>query len=120
LAHKLKKDADELTLQLTRSPDILATVAALPDGPFTVGFAAETQDLERYALAKLANKGLDMLAANLVGGQDSGFDSVYNQLRVFWPGGKLDLGRDSKIHLAERLVAVIAERLKKDGKGDTG
>lgn len=111
MAHKLKKQDDELTLRLQRSPDILAAVAALPQAPFTLGFAAETENLESNARAKLLNKRLDMLAANPVGQPGAGFDSENNALRVFWRDGALDLGRDSKIRLAERLVELLAERL---------
>ena len=110
-ANKLKKTAAELTLTLQRCPDIVATVAGLEDGPFTLGFAAETDQLREHALAKLENKGLDLLAANPVGGSDSGFDSEYNKLTVFWRGGELELGRDTKIKLARALVQIVAERL---------
>ena len=111
MAHKLKKQDDELLLHLQRSPDILAEVAALPQAPFTLGFAAETENLESNARAKLVNKRLDMLAANPVGQPGLGFDSDNNALRVFWREGALDLGRDSKIRLAERLIELLAGRL---------
>ncbi len=67
--HKIKKHAQRLELKLTRAPDTLRSVAALapPERPFTVGFAAETENLEAHALAKLEDKRLDMIAANLVG-----------------------------------------------------
>lgn len=111
MAHKLKKQDDELLLQLQRSPDILAAVAALPQAPFTLGFAAETENLDSNARSKLVNKRLDMLAANPVGQPGVGFDSDNNALRVFWREGTLDLGRDSKIRLAERLIELLAGRL---------
>src|SRR5690606_2930290 len=66
---KIKKDAETLTLALERTEDILQAVAMQPRPPFTVGFAAETHDLERYARDKLARKKLDMIAANWVGGE---------------------------------------------------
>ena len=113
LAHKLKKQAAELTLSLRRNPDIVAAVAALEQRPYTVGFAAETDNLVDNARAKLLNKRLDLLAANPVGGVDSGFDSEYNKLSVFWRDGALELGRDSKIQLAQRLIAIIAERMQR-------
>jgi phosphopantothenoylcysteine decarboxylase/phosphopantothenate--cysteine ligase len=111
LLHKLKKDASRLTWEMERNVDILASVAALDDAPFTVGFAAETENLRANALGKLQRKHLDMIAANPVGGADSGFDSADNRVTLFWPGGELDLGQDSKQALANRLVAVIAERV---------
>ena len=66
---------DGITLELVLNPDILAEVAARTPRPFVVGFAAETDDMERYARGKLERKKLDMIAANHVGAQDCGFDS---------------------------------------------
>jgi phosphopantothenoylcysteine decarboxylase/phosphopantothenate--cysteine ligase len=111
MTRKLKKTDAQLTLQLQRCPDILAAVAALADGPFTLGFAAETENLATNARAKLINKRLDMLAANPVGQPGAGFDGDNNALRVFWRDGALDLGRDSKMRLAERLIKLLAETL---------
>ncbi|MCP1319227.1 bifunctional phosphopantothenoylcysteine decarboxylase/phosphopantothenate--cysteine ligase CoaBC [Halomonas sp. 707B3] len=86
--HKLKKtdDRDTLTLTLVKNPDIIADVAALPKGqrPFVVGFAAETQDIERYAQDKLARKGLDMIVANDVSQQGLGFGSDDNAALLLW------------------------------------
>jgi phosphopantothenoylcysteine decarboxylase/phosphopantothenate--cysteine ligase len=109
--HKIKKTSDnlELALQLTRTPDILATVAAGTPRPFVVGFAAETQDVERNALRKLEGKNLDMIAANQVG-EGLAFDCDDNALTVYWKGGKQDLARAPKCTLAAALVEVIAER----------
>jgi phosphopantothenoylcysteine decarboxylase/phosphopantothenate--cysteine ligase len=87
-AGKLKKDADTLTLELVRNPDILAAVAALPRRPFTVGFAAETDSVEALcAGASCKAKGLDMIAANQVGAGAGGFEADDNALLVLWPGG---------------------------------
>jgi phosphopantothenoylcysteine decarboxylase/phosphopantothenate--cysteine ligase len=106
---KIKKTSDALTLSLSRTTDILATVAARAPRPFVVGFAAETQNVERNALAKLEGKRLDMIAANQVG-DNLAFDCEDNALAVYWPGGKQDLGRGPKRRLAAALVALIAER----------
>lgn len=108
--HKIKKQADTLTLELVRNPDILAEVAASQPRPFTVGFAAETERLAEHAAAKLHAKGLDMIAANLVG-PGRGFDSERNALHVLWPGGERDLGEGDKSALAAALIALIAQRL---------
>jgi phosphopantothenoylcysteine decarboxylase/phosphopantothenate--cysteine ligase len=108
--HKLKKDRAETTLRLEPTPDILATVAARPKPPFTVGFAAETENLEAYAQDKLKRKKLDMIAANPVNLPGLGFDSPRNWLKLFWPGGGLELPPGEKTDLARRLVQVIAER----------
>lgn len=104
---KLKKVADTLTLELVRAPDILAEVAALRPRPFVVGFAAETEQLEAHARAKLERKALDLIAANLVGDQ-SGFDRDDNALLLLWPGGQATLAQDSKLALARQLVSHIA------------
>jgi phosphopantothenoylcysteine decarboxylase/phosphopantothenate--cysteine ligase len=107
--HKIKKTSEELVLQLSRTPDILKTVAAGSPRPFVVGFAAETQNVERNALAKLEGKKLDMIAANQVG-EGLAFDCDDNALTVYWPGGKRELERAPKCRLAYALVDVIIER----------
>jgi phosphopantothenoylcysteine decarboxylase/phosphopantothenate--cysteine ligase len=132
---KIKKQAEQTTLTLQKTKDILADVAQLADRPFTVGFAAETHDLEQYARDKLVRKKLDMIAANWVGqipptppfskGGDSsepptspplekgdlgGFDSDQNALQVFWKNGQKNLAMTDKNHLAGQLISLIAER----------
>jgi phosphopantothenoylcysteine decarboxylase/phosphopantothenate--cysteine ligase len=108
---KIKRSAAEMELSLVRSPDTLASIAALPRAPFTVGFAAETHDVATHARDKLERKRIDMIAANQVG-RDCGFDRETNELTVFWPGGELALGEGTKGQLARRLVEVIAERYR--------
>lgn len=111
-AQKIKKQGETMLIALEKNPDILAAVADLSGNarPFTVGFAAETQDLERYAQDKLRRKNLDMIAANLVGQTGSGFDSDLNALHVFWPDGQQQLPQTSKQQLAEQLIALIAAK----------
>ena len=110
--HKIKKrDGADLTLSLAENPDILGTLAAQTVRPFLVGFAAETHDVERYARDKLARKGLDMIAANQVGG-GLGFEAADNALTLYGPDGAIDLPRASKTELARQLVAKIAERYR--------
>ncbi|MGP9767721.1 bifunctional phosphopantothenoylcysteine decarboxylase/phosphopantothenate--cysteine ligase CoaBC [Halomonas sp. AOP13-D3-9] len=86
--HKIKKqdDSDTLTLTLIKNPDIIASIAALPAGqrPLVVGFAAETQELERYARDKLQRKGLDMIVANDVSQAGLGFGSEQNAALLLW------------------------------------
>jgi phosphopantothenoylcysteine decarboxylase/phosphopantothenate--cysteine ligase len=106
---KLKKTAATLSLELTRNPDILADVAALPEPPFTVGFAAETQAIISNARDKLRVKKLDMIAANAVG-QQQGFNCEDNALHVIWAQGEQQLALTGKVKLARQLVAIIAER----------
>ncbi|CAN5344790.1 bifunctional phosphopantothenoylcysteine decarboxylase/phosphopantothenate--cysteine ligase CoaBC [soil metagenome] len=110
---KIKKTDPEIELRLTRAPDILAEIAARADAPFTVGFAAETRDVERNARAKLEHKQLDMIAANQVG-EGLGFDSDENALTVYWPGGARELPRAPKRELAQALVEIIARRYAAD------
>lgn len=107
---KIKKTQETLTLNLERNPDILASVAALEEGPFTVGFAAETQQVLEYAESKRRRKGLDMIAANQVGVPGQGFESDQNALHVLWEGGEKALPLADKTRLAQELVALIAER----------
>jgi len=107
--HKIKKDHAEMSIELTRTPDILASVAKQEDGPFTVGFAAETEDLRKYARAKLARKGLDMIIANQVG-ESRGFDSDNNTVDVYWEGGDQSFPTSAKTRLAVDLIRLIAER----------
>jgi phosphopantothenoylcysteine decarboxylase/phosphopantothenate--cysteine ligase len=107
---KLKKDSEHLSLALVRNPDILAQVAALPEPPFTVGFAAETDRVEAYAAGKLAAKRLSMIAANRVGEGPGGFESDENALICLWPGGRRELPMMSKPALASALTELIEER----------
>jgi len=111
-AHKVKKRGEDLSLTLVPTVDILAAVAKLAQRPFTVGFAAETENLESYARQKLETKRLDLIAANLVGVPGSGFESDDNELTVYWSSGGTALGKASKQMLAHRLIAVIAERFR--------
>lgn len=111
--HKLKKGTDgELdSVDLKRNPDIVADVAAMKkQRPFTVGFAAETRDLEKHASGKLKNKNLDLIAANLVG-HNRGFDQDDNEILLISADGSTELGADSKQQLANRLIDEIARRL---------
>jgi phosphopantothenoylcysteine decarboxylase/phosphopantothenate--cysteine ligase len=107
---KIKKSDAIMSLQLVLNADILAAVSALEQRPFCVGFAAETQDLEKYALDKMKQKNLDMIAANRVGGSTSGFDADFNQLEVFWPDGRQTIAHAGKPEVAKQLIDLIAER----------
>ena len=121
---KIKKKAEDLSLLLQKNPDILAEVASLPRAPFTVGFAAETENLLDNARMKLQNKKLDMIAANQVG-EGLGFNVDENELQVFWQAvdqtqknqtgenqiiKHQTLERASKEKLARQLIKVIANR----------
>jgi len=110
--HKIKKtvDNDNLNIALVKNPDIVAAVAALEDKPFTVGFAAETQDVERYAKGKLARKNLDLICANNVAIQGQGFNSDDNALTLYTANDKIALPLSSKNKLAQTVVDEIAKK----------
>jgi len=106
---KIKKTRAEMTVDLVKSPDILASVAKLARGPFTVGFAAETDRIREYALAKLAAKQLDMIVANEVGA-GIGFEQDENAAHVFWRNGDQAFPLVHKSALAQELIGLIAAR----------
>jgi phosphopantothenoylcysteine decarboxylase/phosphopantothenate--cysteine ligase len=108
---KIKKHAEQTSLTLHKNKDILGAVANLNPHPFTVGFAAETDDLERYARGKLERKNLDMIAANWVGKDVGGFEDDKNALQVFWRKGQKAFELMDKKELAKKLIALIAERM---------
>ena len=108
-AQKIKKKRDTMVLELERSPDILASVALLETAPFTVGFAAETENVREYALGKLVDKKLDMIVANRVGA-DCGFDYDDNAAELLWSGGEKVFAKMPKSELAAGLMDVIAAR----------
>ncbi|WP_351088299.1 bifunctional phosphopantothenoylcysteine decarboxylase/phosphopantothenate--cysteine ligase CoaBC [Shewanella sp. S1-49-MNA-CIBAN-0167] len=110
---KIKKSAEKMQLALVRNPDILATVAEHTPRPFTVGFAAETNDVEQYARGKLQRKKLDMIAANDVSIQGLGFNADSNALQVFWQHGSQQLPATDKLTLARQLLSLIEKQLKK-------
>lgn len=111
---KIKKSAQSLTLELVRTPDILSEVAAHPQRPsLVVGFAAETDDLEKHAKEKLRAKSLDLIAANDVSVAGIGFESEDNALTVFSADARHSLPRGSKQLVAGELLKLIAARLGK-------
>ncbi|MDJ0700939.1 MAG: bifunctional phosphopantothenoylcysteine decarboxylase/phosphopantothenate--cysteine ligase CoaBC [Woeseiaceae bacterium] len=112
---KIKKKDETMTIELVRAPDILASVAALDGGPFTVGFAAETDKVREYALAKLEKKNLDMIVANRVG-SDCGFDVDENAVDVYWNGGEQSFPTAAKTDLAAQIIELIAERFLDETK----
>ncbi|MDF1780776.1 MAG: bifunctional phosphopantothenoylcysteine decarboxylase/phosphopantothenate--cysteine ligase CoaBC [Alcanivoracaceae bacterium] len=110
--HKIKKSTEEVHITLVKNPDIVASVSGHAKRPFTVGFAAETQDVIAYATAKLSNKNLDMIATNDVSGQNVGFNSDNNALTVIWPNGHKVLPLASKRQIAKQLIELIAIRYR--------
>ena len=108
---KIKKGPEQITLQLVRNPDIVAAVAASEDRPFTVGFAAETNDLLANAREKMMRKGLNMIVANDVSDKSIGFNSDNNEATVLWPGGEQTLAMTGKGSMARQIIQLIAGEL---------
>ncbi len=108
---KIKKGPQEVTLQLVRTPDIVATVAANEHRPYTVGFAAETNDVLAYAREKMQRKGLDMIIANDVADPSIGFNSNDNAVTVVQRDGEQILARASKSVIARQIVHLIATEI---------
>ena len=109
-SQKIKKSAERFSLDLVRNPDILASVASLTPAPYTVGFAAETENVESGARAKLDAKGVDLIAANLVGGPEGGFEADDNMLTLVERDGVTQLPKASKQRLARELIQFIARK----------
>ncbi|MFZ5724273.1 MAG: bifunctional phosphopantothenoylcysteine decarboxylase/phosphopantothenate--cysteine ligase CoaBC [Pseudomonadota bacterium] len=107
---KIKKSAEEMTIRLKRNPDIIGAVATHPDKPFTVGFAAETNDVVAYGRDKLERKKLDMIVANDVSNPAIGFNSDDNAVTVIWHAGHRELPMAGKPQIARALVELIAAR----------
>ena len=112
---KIKKTQDAMTLSLVKNPDILATISLAHPALFVVGFAAETQDVERYARGKLVSKDLDLIACNDVSRVDIGFASDDNAMEVFfserYEHDSITLNKASKDKIAEQLVSIIGEAI---------
>lgn len=111
-SQKLKKteNNDQMTISMVKNPDIVATVANMTEQrPFTVGFAAETNDVETYARGKLVKKNLDMICANDVSVEGQGFNSNDNAITLFWPEGEQALALESKEALSFRILEKMHE-----------
>jgi len=112
---KIKKTQDAMMLSLVKNPDILATISLAHPALFVVGFAAETQDVERYARGKLLDKDLDLIACNDVSRADIGFASDDNAMQVFfserYEHDNITLEKASKDKIAEQLASIIGEAI---------
>lgn len=109
-AQKIKKTTQKIKLELIPNPDIVSEVTRLKNKPFTLGFAAETEKLEQHAVEKLQSKNLDMIAANRVAAEQTGFESDTNELTVIWPDGQRLLTLNDKNEIAKQLIDLVAER----------
>jgi len=106
--NKIKKNADEMVINLVKNPDILAEVAAHKHRPFCVGFAAETDKVVDYARGKLERKNLDLIAANHVGGSDTGFGVPDNAITLISKDQVIELPKQNKFSLARALIKEIS------------
>lgn len=107
---KLKKQ-ENVTLHLTKNPDILSTVVNEGKSVFVMGFAAETQDVLMYAQQKLKTKKLDMIVANEVG-KGVGFEQDLNQVTILTQHEQIALPADHKVRLASKIIAILAKNLQ--------
>lgn len=121
---KMKKSLDSMHIELVRNPDILATVAARPQPPFTIGFAAETSNLAEYAKDKLSRKKLNMIAANDVSDARIGFNSDNNAMTLFWTDANGAVAQHhltlaSKTDIAQAILLQAASLVKRDDLSNT-
>ncbi|MEH6357993.1 MAG: bifunctional phosphopantothenoylcysteine decarboxylase/phosphopantothenate--cysteine ligase CoaBC [Pseudomonadales bacterium] len=117
---KIKKHPDSMTIELRPTIDIVASVAALEPKPFTVGFAAETQNVLGYAQGKLNKKKLNMIVANDVSVAGIGFNSDDNAATLIWPEGQLEIPKMSKRQLARSIIDTISHQCRKDQNAHYG
>ena len=108
-AHKIKKSDGELTLTLTRNPDILYELGQKKRHQILVGFAAETQNVAEYARGKLAKKNLDFIVATNVAEKDAGFGVPTNHVQIFYADGRAE---DHPLMEKSELAGVILDRLE--------
>lgn len=109
LTQKMKKGSTPISLSFVPTGDILKWVAAQSKKPFTVGFAAETQNVKIAAKEKMIQKSLDMIVANEVG-PSKGFHQDDNQVTVLWSDGALDIPYSSKEEVAKKIIRMVSER----------
>jgi len=115
---KIKKNDDDMTIELVKNPDILKTIAPLKkDGQVFAGFAAESNDVKENALKKLADKKLDLIAANDISRSDIGFETDYNEISLFFADGtQADSAKLLKSEIAEMILNVCLDIFgKKNG-----
>lgn len=108
---KIKKNQDEMHISLTKNPDIISLVAASDNKPFTIGFAAETQDVLGYARSKLERKNLDMIIANDVSNKAIGFNSDENAVIIVDKDSQTEFSQANKYHLSQKIIQHISKKL---------
>ena len=110
-SQKIKKGPEYISLEMVRNPDIVAAIASGEPRPFTVGFAAETNDVVASAREKMQRKGLDMIVSNDVSLQNIGFNSDDNEVTVIWSTGEQVLPQSSKTSIARQIIELIAGQI---------
>ena len=109
--HKIKKtqqNGPSISMDLVENDDILASVAALPDPPYLVGFAAETQNPIKNAVHKRERKCLDAIVVNDVSDRSIGFDSDENEVTLLHAHGETTFDKSTKAQIANKLVSAIS------------
>jgi len=107
VTNKIKKSGD-MTLELVRTTDILKKLGAMNTDKVLVGFAAETDDIEKNALSKLERKDVDMIALNDLTDKYSGFGKDTNRVYLYKKNGtKIDLGMNTKIRISDMMLDEI-------------
>ncbi|BFH15056.1 bifunctional phosphopantothenoylcysteine decarboxylase/phosphopantothenate--cysteine ligase CoaBC [Paenibacillus melissococcoides] len=116
-AHKLKKTGERLVIELERNPDILQELGEKKKNQLLIGFAAETEQLEQYALDKLARKNLDYIVANDVSRTDAGFGSDRNEVHIYSKNGLVErIPLTAKSEVARRLLQIAAQAIAAGGE----
>ena len=108
--NKIKSDSDVLTINFEKNPDIVSTVATANESLFVVGFAAESTDVENYAMGKLKTKGLNAIIANDISRLDMGFNSDDNEVSWIDTDSSITFSKRSKTQLSRDLIAQIAHK----------
>tara|TARA_B110000858_G_scaffold18130_1_gene18298 strand:+ start:264 stop:1466 length:1203 start_codon:yes stop_codon:yes gene_type:complete len=108
--NKIKSDSDVLTINFEKNPDIVSTVATANESLFVVGFAAESTDVENYAMGKLKTKGLNAIIANDISRSDIGFNSDDNEVSWIDTDSSIAFSKRSKTQLSRDLIAQIAHK----------
>lgn len=110
---KMKKTDTDIQINLEENPDILATMGKLKNKQFLIGFAAETNDVEKYAIDKLKRKQADMIVANDVSKADAGFNKDTNEVILIQPNQKpIYIDTNTKEAIAKEILQIVINKLK--------
>lgn len=107
--NKIKKDKFDFVIPLKKTKDIIKNLGLKKKSQIIVGFAAETTDIQKYAIKKLNEKNMDMIVANDVSRKDAGFSSDTNIVTIFTKNNKYEFDKESKDIIAKRILETIKE-----------